>query len=233
MAGITRAEKQRRAAAVDPFDDLLLPEGDEEDDEADAPGPGGMVLSAPKVYRTRKYPQTPEVMTEILERLSAGELLKDICSEARRDADPEWPPAYIVYTWRKAEPEGFGAEFAAAMRSCLDRMGEQLIEIATDEARDFKINEKGRIVFNGHAVRRAEVIINTKKWLMSKLAPDIYGDRLEVRAPPGEGLDKVSADDLAAQLLALVGPEGAAALAGSMTIEGTSRPLAPGEDDDR
>lgn len=215
------AAEREAAAEAEGFASLLLPEGededpggDEPDDEADAPVHGVVVSRvSPRVYRSRKYDKTPEVMAEILERLSAGELLKDICSEARLLSDPRFPPAYVVYQWRRAEPEGFGAEFAAAQASCLDRMAEGLLEIAADEARDFRINDKGRIVWNGHAVRRAETIINTRKWLMSKLRPDVYGDRVEVRTPASEGLDKVSNEDLAAQLLALVGPEGAAALA--------------------
>ncbi len=222
-----QAEREAAAEAAG-FDALLLPEGDDEQpeelDEADAPTHGVVVsrVSA-RVYQSRKYDRTPEVQAEILERLSAGELLKDICSEARMLSDPRFPPAYIVYQWRKAEPEGFGADYAAAQASCLDRMAEGLLEIAADEARDFKINEKGRIVWNGHAVRRAETIINTRKWLMSKLRPDVYGDRLEVRAPPSEDLAKVTNEDLAAQLVALLGPEAAAALAGG-TIDGASQP---------
>jgi hypothetical protein len=227
MAG-RRRKKEREAAeaaameaAEDAFGDLMVDDPDEPTEVDMAPRP--LVLDAPRRrYVSRRYERDPAVMAEILERLSAGDLVKDICSDARREVDPGFPPAYVVYGWCSSDPDDFGAQFKQARRAGLDIRAEKLVEIAADEARDFQINDKGRIVFNGHAVRRAETIINTEKWLLSKMAPDTYGDRVELKHSGGVNLE-ASADDLAAQLVKLMGPDGAAAMAASMTIDGTSQ----------
>lgn len=191
------------------LEDLLLEAGD-------VPEVSEEVIEAVprRVYRARRYPKDPDVMAEILERLSGGELLKDICSEARRLAEPGWPPPHVVYQWRREEPEGFGAEYLDAQRAGLERRAERLLDIAADEARDFRVNDHGRVVFNGHAVRRAECMINTEKWYLGKMLPDIYGDRPEVRGVQVGALDGATEGELAAELVRLIGPEAAALMAG-------------------
>ena len=61
---------------------------------------------------------------------------------------------------------------------------DQILEIADDASRDWvtKKNADGSTyqVFDGEHVQRARLRIDSRKWLMSKMAPKKYGDRIEV-----------------------------------------------------
>ena len=89
---------------------------------------------------------------EILNRLEQGEGLKSICGEAgaaafrRRVVD---------------DTGGLASRYARARNIGLDALAEQIVEIASDDKRDANS-------------RRVEV--DARKWLLSKLRPDKYGD---------------------------------------------------------
>lgn len=56
-----------------------------------------------------------------------------------------------------------------------------MLDIADSSNADISIVE-GRLVVDGDAIQRAKLRIETRKWMLSKLAPKKYGDKLEVDA---------------------------------------------------
>jgi hypothetical protein len=101
-------------------------------------------------------PQTDE----ILQRLAEGEGLATICR------DDHMPSAGSVHA-RVLDDAVFADRYARARRIGLDVIAEQIVQIAADDKRDANS-------------RRVEV--DARKWLLSKLRPDKYGDRLAVDA---------------------------------------------------
>jgi hypothetical protein len=100
---------------------------------------------------------------QICVRLSSGESLRAICR------DPDMPPEGTVRGWVRDNPDGFAARYREARAMLIERWADGIIEIADDET----------IEPNSRRVR-----VDTRKWLMSKLAPHRYGDRLAHSGDP-------------------------------------------------
>src|SRR6185369_604064 len=108
----------------------------------------------------RPTSHTPEVEAEIFTRLSAGESLRAICKSDHLPSD------FAVRNWIvNDKPPGISSRYAYARAAGLDAIAEQMEEIADDKSDDA----------NSRRVR-----IDTRKWLLSKLAPKKYGDRIEI-----------------------------------------------------
>ena len=58
-------------------------------------------------------------------------------------------------------------------------MVDEIIEIADDSSQDNIINKQGQIICNNESINRARLRIDTRKWIASKLAPKIYGDKID------------------------------------------------------
>lgn len=68
--------------------------------------------------------------------------------------------------------------YARAKRIQMELFGDQIIQIADDSSNDTIITENG-VVENHEFVNRSKLRIDTRKWLMSKLAPKKYGDKIQ------------------------------------------------------
>ena len=115
--------------------------------------------------RGRPTVYTEEAATEICERLSAGESLRAIC----RDIDM---PESTVRRWAidDAGP-GFSARYAYCRSIGLDCIAESLMEIADDKEDDP----------NSRRIR-----VDVRKWFLSKLRPDKYGDKTALEHSGGQ-----------------------------------------------
>ncbi len=128
---------------------------------------------------------TPEIEAEIFERLAAGESLRAICQAEHLPSD------FAVRNWViQDKPPGISSRYAHARSMGLDSQAEEIIEIA-DTCR---IGEKRKIiegtqdkegnigpdqveVTTGDMIERARLQVDARKWLLSKMRPDKYGDR--------------------------------------------------------
>lgn len=113
----------------------------------------------------RHQKRSPAIEDEIEARLAAGETLAGICR------DEHMPSVPAVLGWCERDP-AWSERYARARRIGLDVMAEQAIAIADDASLD-------------PAGRR--VAVDARKWFLSKLRPDKYGDRsgLEISGPGG------------------------------------------------
>lgn len=140
--------------------------------------------SAPR-GRPSRY--TPEIAKIILDRLAAGETLRSICR------DEGMPAESTVRLWyRSDEPAGFATQYARARDAGLDTMAEEILAIADDNSQDTvtRKREDGseyEAVDHEH-INRSRLRVDTRKWILSKLAPKRYGDRLELEHSVSERL---------------------------------------------
>lgn len=131
-------------------------------------------------------PYTPEVAAEILKRLAAGESLLSICK------DPLMPHRSTVYEWVLNDRDGFSDKYAQARDVGLDRMADEVVEIADDGTNDWmRSNDPDNPGYqiNGEHQARSRLRVDTRKWYLSKLAPKRYGDKLELSGPDGRSLN--------------------------------------------
>lgn len=125
--------------------------------------------------RGRPCLYTPDVAAEILRRLTEGESLRAICKDAHLPAES------TVRAWAVEDLNGFAAHYARARDIGLDAMADELLEISDDGSNDWMerngADSEGWSV-NGEALGRSRLRVDTRKWLLSKMAPKKYGDRV-------------------------------------------------------
>lgn len=129
---------------------------------------------------------TEEIKTEILERLVNGEYGAAIC---RLPHMPNW-----TNLWRYRErDEDFRNAYARARQVGMEVWEDEIYGIASDTSRDYQPDGKGGVKSDNTSVQRDRLRVDTKKWLMSKVAPKEYGDKLqqELSGKDGEKLNIV------------------------------------------
>ena len=118
-------------------------------------------------------PYSPEVIDEFLARLVEGGSIGSVCR------DPEMPSTQAVAYWLQHNP-AFREKYEAARVVQADILFDNLLDIADDSAEDWTQNEDGEKRLNGEAVARSRLRIDARKWILSKLIPKKYGDKIEV-----------------------------------------------------
>jgi hypothetical protein len=98
-----------------------------------------------------------ELADEICRRVSEGESVRSICR------DPGMPSEGTVRAWAREDRDGFAVRFRVARDLQLDCWSDQIVDLADRQDLD---------------PRDRAIRIDTRKWLMSKLAPKKYGERL-------------------------------------------------------
>ena len=83
------------------------------------------------------------------------------------------PSRDTVRRWLRDKPD-FRASYALACECRAEALGDEIIEIADDSSNDWLMGPKGPIR-NTENIRRAELQIDIRKWLIARLAPKKYG----------------------------------------------------------
>jgi hypothetical protein len=115
-----------------------------------------------------------ETAHAICVRLARGETLKGICR------DEEFPPESTVRGWALEDIDDFAARYACCRQLGLDAMADQLLEIADDGSKDYKLDSHGNLVPDHEHIARCRLQIDVRKWYLAKLAPKRYGDKVDV-----------------------------------------------------
>jgi hypothetical protein len=120
---------------------------------------------------------TQDIANAICERLAKGESLRSIC------LTDGFPAPATVCGWT-TQNKDFYEQYAQARANNLEMMAEDLLSISDDGADDWETRYKKDgseyQALNRDAVERSRLMVDTRKWLLSKLRPKQYGDRLDV-----------------------------------------------------
>ena len=127
-----------------------------------------------------------ETAHAICVRLARGEALKGVCR------DEEFPPESTVRRWAMEDVDGFAARYASARQVGLDAMADQLLEIADDGSKDYKLDSHGNLVIDHEHIARCRLKIDVRKWHLAKAAPKRFGNK--VAANVGQDGSPVAAD---------------------------------------
>jgi hypothetical protein len=130
-------------------------------------------MARPSIY-------SDDLAASICARLAAGESLRRIC------ADDAMPCRDTVFAWVSTNPQ-FSDQYAKARQFQMEAMAEDILEIADDGTNDTYTDDEGRTRVDSDVIARSRLRVDTRKWLMSKLAPKKYGDRVsqEISGPDG------------------------------------------------
>jgi hypothetical protein len=120
-----------------------------------------------------KLPFSDDLANEICERVSAGELLIDICAE------PHMPTIRQCNKWLRDQPE-FQQLYNQAIIDRLSIFEEQVIQIADDMDRDYKeIPAKGgatKRVLDAEVISRAKLRVDVRFKHLKAGKPSKWGD---------------------------------------------------------
>ncbi|WP_152027386.1 hypothetical protein [Brucella pituitosa] len=109
------------------------------------------------VGRPTKF--TEQLSAYICAEISSGLSLRTICGKEGI------PSQTTIFRWL-SEHKDFREQYARAREAQMEAMAEDILEIA-----DFEDKED---------VQRARLRIDARKWLMAKMAPKRYGDKLAI-----------------------------------------------------
>jgi terminase small subunit-like protein len=112
-----------------------------------------------------------EIFDEICRRLADGKTLLQICR------DPEMPSRETVRRWI-GNDDVRRRQYDQARRDGTDSLADELVELGWDTSNDTLINEKGTPVANHDWLGRVRIKSETIRFLLAKLNPRRYGDRM-------------------------------------------------------
>ena len=121
---------------------------------------------------------TQELEDDICLKVSTNSIgLEQLCKN-----NSHWPQVNLIYE-RRIKSKIFGDNFARAKSIQVDVHIEETLKISDYKYEDYVQGEHG-FVGNNAAINRARLQIDTRKFYISKLAPKIYGDKMQVTQAP-------------------------------------------------
>ena len=122
------------------------------------------MIAKPKPAR-RPTLFSEELAAEICGRIADGQSVREI---ARAD---DMPARSSIFLWL-SEYEAFSDQYAKACEARTQYLADELIDIADDEAGD---------------VQRDRLRVDTRKWVLSKLVPKKYGNKVTAEVTGADG----------------------------------------------
>ena len=118
---------------------------------------------------------TSKIKAIIINRIAIDMLsLRKVC------LSEDIPSMTKVLEWLKEDQE-FAMQYARACDIRHEGLADEILDIADDSSRDTKIINKGGEDYeieNTEWVNRSKLRVDSRKWLLSKLAPKKYGDKI-------------------------------------------------------
>jgi Bacteriophage Sf6, terminase small subunit-like len=125
---------------------------------------------------------TQQLADAICNRMASGESLRQICK------DGSMPALSTVLKWVSERPD-FEAKYTQARERLMEYWAEEIIEICDDGTNDWIEREakdgSKYSVFDHEHVQRSRLRVDSRKWLMSKMLPRKYGDKVAVTGSDG------------------------------------------------
>lgn len=119
---------------------------------------------------------TEALAAEICGQLAEGKSLRKICDQ------DDFPDKSTVFRWLGSNTV-FRDQYARAREAQADAMAEEILDIADNGTNDYGFKEGdtpdgagANPVFLAEHVQRSKLRVDSRKWLLSKVAPKKYGD---------------------------------------------------------
>ena len=113
---------------------------------------------------------TEEIGDKICEGLADARSLRSIC------CDDDMPSQSTVFRWLADERfADFRERYARAREAQADAIFDEMLDIADDGTNDYMGDDEK---YNGDAVARSKLRVDTRKWMAAKLSPKKYGEKI-------------------------------------------------------
>lgn len=133
----------------------------------------------PKTHRPTGRPSkyTMELAETICEQIALGNSLRAVCKQ------DGMPAMASVFKWLR-EHDDFSEQYARACEERTEAMAEDILDIADDGTNDYIEIERSDgstyETINREVLQRSRLRVDTRKWLMSKMKPKKYGERIDM-----------------------------------------------------
>lgn len=101
-----------------------------------------------------------------------------------------FPSIPTVLDWLKTDSE-FAIQYARACEIRADKIADEIIDICDATADDIILDVEGNQITNHNVIQRDRLRVDTRKWLLGKLAPKKYGDKVDITTD-GEKINNMS-----------------------------------------
>ncbi len=136
-----------------------------------------MMAKKPIKKRGRPTKHTEALAREICQCMADGVSLREVCRAERMPAES------TVRGWAIDNVEGFSAQYARGVELRAMRWAEEALEIADDGTNDWvkrhTEDDGTKVVCDHEHIQRSRLRVDTRKWLLSKVLPKVYGDKLQ------------------------------------------------------
>jgi hypothetical protein len=139
-----------------------------------------------------RRPYDREYALAACEAMYCGMTLKEFCKIQQQD-NPDFPAPQTIRDWYVSNAGGeFGSLYAQARRAQADHWADECVEIAENSSNDWMDRRcaDGTIStkVNHECVQRSKLRVDVRKWLLSKLHPDVYAERFVHQTLGANGL---------------------------------------------
>ena len=112
----------------------------------------------------------PKKVETVLAALEAGKSLRAAAREINMHASS-------VLRWTERDND-FAQQYARAREVAYKMLADEIVEISDDASRDAIVDEDGNVKQNTEFVNRARLRVDTRKWILAKMLPKLYGDKV-------------------------------------------------------
>lgn len=114
-----------------------------------------------------------DVFFDIIEQIEAGNSVKSILDKEG------YPSRTTFYSWLNKSPERIEL-YKAATEIRADGIFDDMLVIADDRTNDRFLDAQGNVQQSMTAVNRARVQLDTRKWVLGRMNPKKYSDKLDI-----------------------------------------------------
>lgn len=111
---------------------------------------------------------TRALADQICDRLAEGESLNEICRS------PGMPTDQTVLNWVDEDRDGVARRYARARSRGFEKLASEVLSIS-----DAPCEGPNGYADNG-LVQKQRLQVESRKWLLSKMLPKVYGDKVEI-----------------------------------------------------
>lgn len=124
---------------------------------------------------TKGSPERRKIADQVIAGMRSGMSAFKACQAAGVDQSK-------FNQWLNADPE-MASEYARAREDLIERIAQEVLDLS-----DMDVGEQPDGKKDWAAVQKHKLQVDTRKWLLSKLAPKKFGDKLELTGDPDRPL---------------------------------------------
>lgn len=115
--------------------------------------------------------QRTAIINQVCDKIEQGLSLRKILIDSKPISQK------VFFDWIDSD-EDKRKQYARACETRADAIFEEILEISDDSTGDLKYTEQGEVL-NSEFVQRSRLRVDTRKWMLGKMMPKKYGEKIQ------------------------------------------------------